>query len=648
MKVMKGTGTNGYAGNILRVDLSSEDVSCEPTMKYAKEWLGGSGIGQWILYNEVKPWVTPYAPANKLIVGAGPLLGTPGPAASRLSGDSINALTNGVGSSNCDSHFGPGLKFAGYDQIILEGRARKPVYIWITDDHVQIRDATNLWGRTTWETLEAIRHELGDDDVHVLSIGPAGENLVRGACIIQDTGRAMGRCGLGGVMGSKNLKAVAVRGSGGIRLADAERFMRAVDKARDAFDKAPIVTAIRKFGVPVITTNKQAVGGIPYKNFQYLTLPEDLYKSLDNERLNANYRIRNVSFMGCPYGCGRYFFVNDGQYAGLRSEGFQFEQVADFGGKLAVHDPTFIIKLNAYCNQMGMDVDLVAGAIAWAMECYQRGILKPSDADGLKLEWGDAGVILELARKMAYREGFGATLAEGNARAATILGRNSSYYALNLKGQDLYEVIRGCVGWGLGACTSTRGGGHTTGAPASENFPKVDEELLQKVYGVATANKPLEYEGKAKLVHYMERLHRVNNSFGVCHLATTWHDASFPGFPELAEMYSAATGLEMTEDDLIRATSRMLNVEKAFNLLRTDLDRKDDYPPARCMEEPIPTGKNAGWKIEKKAWDNLLDEYYEMNNWDKKTSFPTRKCLEDLGLKSIADDLEKIGKLGST
>jgi len=354
MKVMKGTGTNGYAGNILRVDLSSEDVSCEPTMKYAKEWLGGSGIGQWILYNEVKPWVTPYAPANKLIVGAGPLLGTPGPAASRLSGDSINALTNGVGSSNCDSHFGPGLKFAGYDQIILEGRARKPVYIWITDDHVQIRDATNLWGRTTWETLEAIRHELGDDDVHVLSIGPAGENLVRG------TGRAMGRCGLGGVMGSKNLKAVAVRGSGGIRLADAERFMRAVDKARDAFDKAPIVTAIRKFGVPVITTNKQAVGGIPYKNFQYLTLPEDLYKSLDNERLNANYRIRNVSFMGCPYGCGRYFFVNDGQYAGLRSEGFQFEQVADFGGKLAVHDPTFIIKLNAYCNQMGMDVDLVA------------------------------------------------------------------------------------------------------------------------------------------------------------------------------------------------------------------------------------------------------------------------------------------------
>lgn len=645
---MKDNGTYGYAGKILRVNLSSRSISYEPTMKYAEDWLGGAGIAQWILYNEVKPWATPYAPANKLIFGVGPLVGTLAPGASRVSGDSINAMTNGVGSCNCDSHFGPELKFAGYDHIVFEGRASKPVYLWIMDNHIEIRDATHLWGKTTWETLDMIRRELDDNDIHTLSIGPAGENLVRGACIIQDKGRAMGRCGLGGVMGSKNLKAVAVRGSGAITVADPTRFMKAVDKARDAFAKSALASSVRNYGIAVITPTKQEVCGIPYKNFQYLKLPEDLFKGLDLEDLQAKYKVRNISFMACPIGCGRYFRIDRGPYAGLRSEGFQFEMLADFAGKLAVSDPTFIIKMTAYCDQMGIDVDQVGGAVGWAMECYQRGILKASDADGLKLEWGDAGVILELARKMVYREGFGAILAEGCAKAAEMFGRHSSYYAPHVKGQDLYEVLRGSIGWALGVCVSTRGGGHTTGAPACENAVVMDEEKAREVYGITTATKPLEYEGKAKLVGYFEGLHRVDNFLGICHFTTTWLDVFFPGFPELAEIYSAATGRERTEDDLRRAAERVLNVEKAFNLRRTNFDRKDDYPPPRDMEEPVPTGKIAGWKIEKEEWDNLLDEYYEMHNWDKKTSFPTRKCLEDLDLKEIADDLGKIGKLGST
>ncbi|MBA7671486.1 hypothetical protein ES703_79644 [subsurface metagenome] len=322
--------------------------------------------------------------------------------------------------------------------------------------------------------------------------------------------------------------------------------------------------------------------------------------------------------------------------------------MADFAGKLGVSDPTFVIKMNAYCNQLGLDIDNAAGSIGWATECYQRGILKKEDADGLELEWGDAGVILELTRKIAYREGFGNILGEGCAHAAELLGRESDYYAMHMKGQDLYEVIRGSIGWGLGACVSTRGGGHTTGAPILETFPGLDDpELAQKVYdGVTTANNPTAYEGKAKLVGYFEKLHRICNSLGICHMVTNTMSPKGLGFPEIGELYSAATGRETTESDLRKAAARMLNVEKAFNLLNTNFGRKDDYPTPRDLEEPIPTGSMKGWKLERKDWDKLLDDYYEMNNWDKETSFPTRRCLEELDLKQIADDLEKVGKLG--
>jgi len=638
----------GYAGKILRVDLSSGSISVEPTMKYAREWLGGGGIDQWILYNEMKPWITPYAPANRLTFGAGPLVGTMAPGASRISAGSKNALTLGVGSSNCDSHFGPELKFAGYDHLIFQGKARKPVYLWIDDERVEIRDATHLWGKTTWETVDEIRQELGDEEVHMLSIGPAGENIVRGACIIQNKARAFGRCGLGGVMGSKNLKAVAVRGSGAVEVADGPRFMRAVDELRQRILSAKRAAIARRVGTPGALPRKQEVCGIPYKNFQYLGLPDELYAKLDPEEVQNNYRVRNVSYMGCPLGCSRYFWVDHGPYAGLGCEGYQFEVVGSFGGKLAVADPAALMKINATCNQLGLDVDNPAGSIAWAMECYQRGILTKEDTDGLELEWGDVGVILELTRKIAYREGFGSILGEGCAHAAELLGRESDYFAMHMKGQDLYEVIRPTIGWGLGVCVSTRGGGHTTGSPSLEaSLGFEDPELAQRVYdGVSTANDPTTYEGKAKLVGYMERLHRINNSLGICHFVTTWSSPKFLGFPELAELYSAATGWETTENDLRRAATRMLNVEKAFNLLHTNLGRKDDYPPRRDLEEPIPTGSMKGWKLERKDWDKLLDEYYEMNNWDKKTSFPTRKCLEELDLKQIADALEKVGKLG--
>ena len=636
-----------YAGKILRVDLTTGTISSDPSLKYAREWLGGSGIGVWILYNEVKPGITPYSPANRLILGAGALVGTLAPGASRMSADSKNAKTLGIGTSNSDSHFGPALKFAGYDSIVFQGKARKPVYLWIDDERVEVRDAAHLWGKTTWETVDLIRDELGDDqNIQIVSIGPAGENIVRAACIIQGKGRAMGRCGLGSVMGSKNLKAVAVRGSGAIEVADPDRFMSAVDEARRLYDQCPASAFLVKLGTPALIKDRQEACGIPYKNFQSLQLPEESFNKLKTEIESQKYMGRNIGYMGCPMPCGHYYAIDRGLYTGFKTEGYQFEPISDFAGRLAVNDLSFIIRANAYANQLGLDIDNSSCPIAWAMECYQRGILSENDLDGLKLEWGNAEAILELMRKMAWREGIGDILGEGCAYAAEVFGKGSEYYALNIKGQDLYEICRGEVGWALGVCTSTRGGSHTTGAPFCEASFAMNKELAEKVYEVPTATDLLAFEGKARLVGFYEKLTRINNSLGVCTNASAAINPLLPSIPEMAELYSAATGWETTVDDLKRTATRILNVEKAFNLLHTNFTRKDDYPTRRDLEEPIPSGPKKGWKLDRERWDSLLDEYYEMHNWDKKTGFPTRKCLEDLDLNEIANDLEKAGKLG--
>jgi len=645
---MKSHKVCGYKGKIIRVDLTTQSIITEPTMKYAREWLGGDGIGIRILYDEVKPWVTPYEPANRLIIGAGPLVGTLAPGATRVAVDSKNAATQGVGSSNACGFFGQELKFAGYDHIIVHGKARYPVYLWVHDDRVAIKDARHLWGKTTWETVDAIRNELDDCDIHTMSIGPAGENVVRGSCIIIDKGRALGRCGFGGIMGSKNLKAIAVRGTGAVEVAEKERFLNAVGESRSKFDASisGIAPVFIRHGTISVTPGKSTHCMLPYKNFQYLDWPQEMKERFDAEYIRNKYRKRNLSSMACPIPCGRYYWVEDGPYAGLGAEGFQFEDMADFGGKLAVDDPAFLMKAHTYCNQLGLDIDAAAGSIAWAMECYQRGILTESDADGLKLEWGDAGVALELMRRIAYREGFGSILGEGSAHAADVFGKGSEYYAMHLKGQDLYEVIRTSIAWGLGACVSTRGGGHTTGCPICETNFVVDPEACKRKFGVTTFNDPLAFEGKPELVMYYEMLHRVNNCLGVCHFTTDWLDIVFPGFPELAELYSAATGLETTEDDLRTIGMRILNLEKAFNILHAGFGRKHDYPPERMLEEPVPSGRVKGWKIGRKNWDKLLDDYYKLHHWDTKTSFPTRECLEKLGLKEVADDLENAGRLG--
>ena len=381
--------TFGYAGNILRVNLSSGAITTEPTLPYAGEWLGGPGIAIKILYDELRSWVTPYDPENRFIIGAGVLGGTTAPGANKMNISTLSPMTGGWASSCSDSYMGGQLKRAGYDSIVIQGRASRPVYLWIDDDCVEIREASHLWGKTTWETTEAIREELGDAKLHAISIGPAGENLVRGACVIHDRSRAFGRGGAGAVMGSKNLKAVVARGSGGVRVADGKRFMDAVAESRTMFKNTPSTEKFHKYGTLGIMEGKQAVCGIPYKNFQDTHLPEDLAAAVDPRRLIDKYQVSKQSYPGCAFGgCSRMMHVTEGPYAGLITESNQWEVVATLQGRLAIREPAFMLMANTLCNQYGLDVDAAGAAIGWAMECFQRGIIDEKDTGGPRPELG--------------------------------------------------------------------------------------------------------------------------------------------------------------------------------------------------------------------------------------------------------------------
>ena len=635
-----------YAGLTLRVNLSSGEIKKEPTLKHAKEWVGSTGIAIKILYDELQNWVTPYDPANKIVFGTGALMGTPAPGACKMSASTLGPRTGGWASGLCDSYVGGELKCAGYDTVVIEGRARKPVYLWIHDEAVEIRDASHLWGKNTWETLELIRADLNDPSLHTLAIGPAGENLVRGACIVQDRARAFGRCGTGAVMGSKNLKAIVAKGTGAIKVAQPERFMEIIRKVREMYKTARGIDEFRKYGTLKLLQQKQAVAGVNYKNFQEVQFPEAMAEAIEPKKSIDKYMIARQNFPGCPIGCGRHLHITEGPYAGLVTEANQWEVVSTLQGRLGIEEPTFMFRVNALCNQLGLDVDAAGGAIGWAMECTQRGILTERDTDGLKLNWGNADAVLELVGKIARREGFGDTLAEGAAGAADLVGRDSGYYAMHMKGQDLYEPCRGNLAWCLGTTTSTRGGGHTTGAV--ETLPGMDFAKMRAIYGVDNPDKVLEYEGKARMVVRMEALHRVSNCLGVCHFNTIWANLDLIDLPQLAEMYSAATGWPTDLEDMKRMAERQLNLEKAFNLRFTNFDRKDDLPTPRDLSEPIPTGPMAGWKLDREKFDRMLDEYYDLHGWDRETSFPTRRTLIGLGLDTVANDLEKIGKLGKS
>ena len=629
---------------LLRIDLTTGKVEAEAIDGLFLDYLGGRGINQKILFEEFRLETGALDPDSVLAIGAGLLVGTLAPCASRLSIDSKSAFSDGIGSANIGGYFAAELKRAGFDHLILTGRSNSPVYLWLHDGQAELKDASEIWTKTTLEAESYIRNELGGRNVRIISIGPAGAKMARIACIIGDGARAAGRCGLGAVMGSKGLKAIAVKGAKRVRVAQPDLFRTRIREFSEKLRKTAGARTRGIYGTVPAVQAFNAWSATPFRNFQDEYMAESALDRLSPEAFHR-YARKVSACASCPTGCQHAYRISEGPYAGVVSKKLEANTVWDFGTKLDITYPPAIIAAQQRCCEYGIDVDGASTVIAWAMECFEQGILTPSDTDGLELRWGDHAVVMELLGRIARREGFGELLGEGVKRASEKVGRGSDKFAVHIKGQDLIEPIRSLKAWALGIVVSARGAAHTRGAAGSITRA-VPPEKAQMMWGLDPKKAGNSYEAAPTIVKYFEQFHAVLDSLGLCFFSSNWlgPDALYP--EDVAQIVSAAIGREIDGQSLMMVGERIHNVEKAFNVLHAAFSRQDDYPPDRLMRESVKSGPGRGEILDKKEWDRMLDRYYLTHGWDPKTGWPRKEALQRLGLRDVADTLEKHGRLG--
>jgi len=629
----------GWTGKLLRVNLSTRSVTIEG---WDRSWIGGKGFGQWALFNEEPINCEELDPRRVLIFSSGPLTGTLAPSSGRLNISSRNLFTGGCSSSSVGGFFAPEMKYAGYDHILITGKASSPVYLYINNEEVKILDASDLWGKDTWETESILRHHYSDPGLRVACIGPAGENRVRFACIVVERGRAAGWGGNGALMGAKNLKAIAVRGTNPIYIAHPSSFLSAVKQSREKLDQSPGIKVMRQGGS--IGAISPDMNPLTYRNYQDESYDPAKVALITQDVFKHKYEKRRVGCFNCSISCGRFYSIEQGKYAGLSMEGVQINALRGIGSNLDIASPSEIIKANAIANQHGLNLDGVASVVGWVLDCFEKGIITEKDL-GYSVEWGDIDSFIKLTEDITYRRGLGNTLAEGIYRAAKVIGRGSEELAVLIKGAEINEGrMRSNRAWALGIMTSPRGGGHLDGSPNIEGFP-LDSKLLNSVYGVPNANDATSYENKPKLVVWTQKLKMLVDMLGLCYFVSAWVDPTGLVAEDFAQLYSEATGDNKSAEDLLDIAEKAINVQKAFNTLYADLSRKDDYPPSRLLKEPIKTGAFRGAVIDKEKWDTMLDEYYELYGWDKRTGLQTASGLRGLGLEDVTNRLEEKGTL---
>ena len=621
----------GYAGKLLYVNLTEGSVEKRPLDRdLALSYIGGRGFSSRILFDELKPGTDPLSPDNRLILATGPLNGTPAPSASRLIVAAKSPMTGGLGDTSSGGYFAPELKYAGFDAVVFQGRASHPVYLWIEDGKAELRPAKHLWGKKIHDTNELIKREIGDDDIHICSIGPGGENLVRYACVVTDGEGVGGRCGIGAVIGSKNLKAVAVRGSLDVRIADPKRFKGTIDAYRQTLEGEVWTETLRRYGTPNLVTHRQKLGIWGAKNFQRATI--DGWEKISGETFREKFLVKVMGCMGCMVRCRRYSEVKETPLGPISMKGPEYETINALGAKTYVIDPSIILQGHYLCDEYGIDEQSACSSIAMAMELYERGLLTKNQVDGQELVFGNGEAMLHFIHKIAHREGFGDLLAEGTKVMGERL--NAAYYAIHTKGLDVDATDpRSLVTRALTYAVSTRGSCHLRGFPYIDEFIKPEEG--EAFFGTAAVSDLQALEGKGRMVAWSENWVTVANLLGLC-LFAWYRSRTFPmlikrGLELASEMFSAATGLAVTGSDLLLAGERVYNVEKLFNV-REGFGRESDYPPQRFFEEAMPDGPGKGSKLNRDDYDRLLDEYYEARGWDKASGHPTPQKLKQLGL----------------
>ncbi len=608
-----------YGGKILYIDLSSEQVRTRTlSADLITRFLGGRGINAKLLWDLVKPGIDPLSSENRLIFGTGVLTCTTAPASGRLTVTCKSPATNLYLKSSGGGHVGAELKFAGYDHLVIQGIAKKPTILVIKDDNVSFLNAVDVWGSHIRKTNHMIKHKLTDPDIKIACIGPAGENLVPFASIMLSVYHALGRGGAGAVMGSKQLKAIAVKGTGDIAVSEPQKFMKVAQRLREAFLHDTQGKKYFLFGTG------QLSAGVAYN---YLQEPPNSAELLSGPYLIRNHYLkRHIGCYSCTQSCHRYTEINTGPYAGTSTLGPEFETYSALGAGIGISDPETVIKANDLVGELGMDTISTGVVIQWAMESFERGIITSRDTEGLSLTFGNDEAVLQVIPMIANKEGvLGKLLSLGVQKASTKIGNNSHKWALcNSKGLEQSRVeTRVVKSYALAFAVNPRGPDHLhTECMAAGGATGEMRDLLERITGKSWPESATCYP---EIVKWHEEIYAAAETLGFCAFTCTSAMAILED--EMAEILGLATSRQLSAQDLMQIGERIVTLEKCFNT-REGADRALDDLPWRIMNEPLPSGM-----VTSKQWlDEMLDQYYTLHGWDPITSWPTPTTLKTLNL----------------
>jgi aldehyde:ferredoxin oxidoreductase len=639
-----------YGGKILIIDLTEKKITKEPSSSYITKFIGARGINGKIMYDLISPGIHPLDPENIIVFGVGPLTGTFCPGSSRVDVMAKSPVTGFLGNSNMGGYWPAELKYAGFDHLIIKGKADHPVYISIDNDEVRILDASNLWGKDTYLTPNIICEELKDPETKVICIGKAGENKVTFSSILSNFKNAAGRTGMGAIMGSKNLKAIAVRGTKGVRLADPEGFFICAGKLHNLIKNAPSYEEYSKRG----STNTMYLSGIigytPAGNQQIFDWdPKEKFITFWEK-----YGVKRAGCFNCPVQCADTYDV-----PGIGCGSVSCQSYVDPTWKIKNDNLLVWWECVRSCQLYGIDVISVTGILAWLMELYEKGIISKDDTDGIAMDWGNRDAIIKMINRIVNREGIGDILAEGFKEAIKHFGKESENYAMHVKNSPLYIQSPRYPFIGLGDALGARGDYLRAYVPLTKGVlrallnPELStgerakimekyENEAEKISGTKKAASLVGYEGKPKALIYGETMVSIPDMLGVCkHLGISNFQILNPN--NLAEVLSLGLGKTVSSEELITVAHRIRNVERAFDA-REGLTRKDDTIPEREFNKDI-GGRHKGICVNKDDFEKAKDEYYQLRGWNVETGIPAQKTLVDLGLHDIAEDLKKYKKI---
>jgi aldehyde:ferredoxin oxidoreductase len=634
---------------IAYIDLTTGDIQTEPIpLEARKKFLGGRGLDAYLLYNHTKKGCDPLGPDNTLIISGGILTATCASATARTHVMAKSPLTGLLGSANMGGFFAPELAWAGFHHLVIKGKAKHPVYLYVHNGNIEIRDARGIWGQSATDSQWAIREDLGDQEVKSCVCGPAGENLVRFANVMTGIKNSGGRTGMGCVMGSKNLKAVAARGTMDIKIARPAEALEYNKRFIDQIVSAKVNQTQGVLGTPFIWGATNSWGGVRSRNFQYNQC--EYADDIEPERIDeiceetmGPYHMTGC--FGCQVHCRAQYKIPDGPYAGRYDEGPEYTSQGAFGGETDTPRATTVLTGNHLVNQFGMDNLETGSLISWAMELYELGIITAKETDGLDLRFGNDEAVIEMIERICYRKGWLAdALADGGIAASKKIGKNSFDYLIQVKGMsNLHSDERATPGLALNIATASRGSDHLRSRPAIDLY-HLPETVLRKIYSNPVpydgplSSEHTEYVGKPWQVFWQENCYMGVDCLGICKYHTTFLGATLPNFEDWSKVLYYNTGLQMTPEEIWQVARRCNMLERLFNLreglTRNDLE-KGDMLNHRYFDEPCRRGAIdvVGRRIDKKKFIRMVDELYEHKGLDK-DGVPKPETLKELGLEN--------------